>query len=107
VGTTFSFSLSEPGSVQLAFTRALSGRRSGRRCLAPTRRNGRARRCTRNLAAGQLRLSGHAGSNRIAFYGKLSAHRRLSLGSYTVTISVSAFGRTSRRQTLRFTVVLS
>lgn len=86
-GTTIRFALPEAASVTLRFDRATSGRRSGRRCVAVTRRNRRARRCTRYAAAGTLTLSARAGSRRLRFQGRLSRRRSLIPGAYRLRAS--------------------
>ena len=50
---------SVPGCVHVHATRA--GRRVGRKCVVPSSRNARRRRCTRTIVAGVLHLKGHAG----------------------------------------------
>lgn len=105
VGTTFTFALSEPASVRLAFVQPVHGRRVGRRCVAKTRRNARRRACTRTLG-GTLVLSAHAGVNRVVFQGRLSARKALPLGGYTMTITaVNRSGLRSAPASLRFTIV--
>jgi FG-GAP repeat/IPT/TIG domain len=80
VGTTFSFTLSEAATVQLAFAH---GKHS----------------------AGTLKLSARAGKDKIAFYGKLSKSKKLKSGSYTVTISATLDGESSRQSRLTFKIV--
>ena len=108
VGTTISFKLSEPGTVKLSFQRATRGRRSGRRCVKTTPRNGTKRSCTRFVSVGSITgLRAKAGLNRVRFQGRLSRSRRLTLGSYRVVVSaVDAAGNNSRRyNSSTFTIV--
>jgi hypothetical protein len=106
VGTTFSFQLSKPAKVTLTFSRQVPGRRVKGRCAAPSRRNRRAKACKRTLVAGTLTLQGHQGLDKIAFQGRLSSHRRLSPGHYTVKFGATdAEGRRSNAQSLAFTIV--
>jgi hypothetical protein len=106
VGTVFSFTLSETAAVRFAFVRAAPGRRVGKRCIAPTRRNRKRRGCTRRIPAGSLRFDGHPGLNEVAFQGRLSPSRKLRLGSYTLVITATnAAGQRSAPRTLRFTIV--
>jgi hypothetical protein len=58
------------------------------------------------VSAGTFAFTGHAGLNRVVFQGRLSRSKKLERGSYTLTITaVNAAGRTSRPQTLAFTIV--
>ena len=106
VGTTFTFGLSAAATVTLSFTQTLPGRRINGRCVAPSSRNRRRPRCSRVSRAGSLALRGHAGADRVRFYGRLSKRTRLKPGSYTVAIAaVDRTGRRSAQKTLRFTIV--
>jgi hypothetical protein len=84
------YRLDRAASVTFTLRRALSGRRSGKRCAAPTRRNGRARRCTRySRALVTVTVAGRAGANRFT----LSARRlRRPAGRYRLTASPMADG---------------
>jgi hypothetical protein len=105
IGTTFSFKLSESATVTLAFSKHVPGRREKHRCVAPTKRNRHKPACTRRLAAGKLKLSEHAGKDKVAFRGVVSHHHRLGPGIYTVTvIAANANGR-SAPKALTFTIV--
>ncbi len=100
VGTTISFRLSEKARVTLTFSRKTTGRKVGRRCVKPTRKNRTRRRCTRYVKAGTLRINGKAGANRVKFQGRLSRRKRLALGRYRLTVgatdSAGNKSRTSR-----------
>jgi predicted outer membrane repeat protein len=104
IGTTFSFSLNVPASVSFKFTTALSGRRVGGKCVAPTQRNRRRPTCRRTRIAGSLMLSGHAGTNRVGFQGLLSTRSRLAPGTYTAQITAAASGIRSATGELHFTI---
>jgi hypothetical protein len=85
----------------MAIAREQPGRRSGRRCVAPSRRLRRARRCTRLLARGTLSVDGQAGANSVVFTG-----RGLKPGPHRLTILPSdAAGNRGTAATTRFTVV--
>jgi hypothetical protein len=105
VGTTFSFVLSEQARVRLAFVQHASGRKVGGRCVARTRSNAGRRACRLTLG-GAVSLSGRAGANRVSFQGRLTSHKRLPLGGYTMTITaVDGAGLSSVARSLRFTIV--
>jgi hemolysin type calcium-binding protein len=81
-GTIVSFSLNLPAAVTYRVARLLAGRRAGRRCLAPTRTNRNARRCTRLVAVrGSFTRNAVTGQNRFRFTGRI-AGRKLAPGSY-------------------------
>ena len=104
IGTTFSFSLNEPASVTFTFTQPASGRKVGKRCVAPTKKNNKRRHCTRTVIAGTLTFSAHAGTNKVRFEGPLSKHKKLKPGGYTLHITATASGKHSKPATLRFTI---
>jgi hypothetical protein len=97
--TELRFRLSEPATVRLRIERALPGRRVGRSCRAPSRRNRGRRRCTRYAVAGRRTIRARAGTNAVP----LRADRP---GAYRLTLTaVDAAGNVSRRARLPFTVV--
>jgi hypothetical protein len=87
VGTTFSFGLNEGAAISLEFSQLVPGRRAGGRCVAPRPANSGKPRCKRALPAGSLALSGHAGTNKVVFQGRLSRTRSLAPGTYEVIAS--------------------
>jgi Tol biopolymer transport system component len=106
VGTTIRFNLDEAARASFTFHRMLKGRRAGRRCVKPNRRNRRARRCTRFVRAGSFSLNANAGANRVRFQGRLSRSRRLRPGKYRLTLGArDAAGNRSRSRTTTFTIV--
>jgi PKD domain len=104
VGTTFVFTLSEAAGVSIRITHAEPGRRSGHACVKPTRKLRSHKRCTRTVIDGTLRRSGVAGTNRVAFSGRI-ARRALHPGSYLLTLTASEFGLASRTRKLNFRIV--
>jgi hypothetical protein len=105
VGTTFSFTLNEPASVSLSFTRVLPGRRDKHHCLAETPHNHHRPACARSLAAGTLTVPGHPGTDKVAFQGRISAGAQLRPGHYKVAIRAkNSAGQASQTATLSFTV---
>jgi hypothetical protein len=106
VGTTFSFSLNEQASVSFTFTQQLSGRRAGHKCVTQTNKNRRRRACKRAVTAGTLAFTGHAGINKLAFQGRLSSSKKLTPGSYVVTVTATnSSGGRSAAISLGFTIV--
>jgi hypothetical protein len=85
IGTTFSFTLSEPARVSLRFIRHTA---SGK-----------------VLAAGMLSFAAHRGVNKIHFAGRLTRSRRLGPGRYTVAITArDATGGRSAPHAISFTI---
>ncbi len=105
VGTTFSFTLSEPARVSLAFTQRVSGRKINAKCVAQTTKNAKRTSCTRTVTRGTLAFSCEAGVTKLRFQGRISSSRRLAPGRHTVTISAAATGRRSPAKSLSFTIV--
>lgn len=99
-GSRFRFRLSERANAGILLERALPGRRVGRRCVAPTRRNRGRGRCTRFVRAGTLTLRNRpAGANNLAFRTR---GRRLGAYRATITARDPAGNRsTSRRAAFR------
>lgn len=85
IGTTFSFSLSDQATVTFSFTR-----RAG----------------ARTVTAGTLTFTGHAGTNKVAFQGRVSPRRKLRPGRYTLVITATdPAGARSAPKSLSFTIV--
>jgi hypothetical protein len=105
-GTLFRFSTSEAGRATLRIQRRVLGRRVGNRCLKPTRRNGRRRRCTRYTSAGRaLTRAAVTGANTVPFSGRIG-RRKLAPGRYRVVVTVrDAAGNTSSPKTAAFRIV--
>jgi hypothetical protein len=105
VGTTFRFTLNELARVRFAFTQRLPGRRVNGRCVAPTSANVGRPACTRTLTAGAFSFAATAGAHRVRFQGRISKHKKLKPGRYTLIITATnpAGQRASSR--LTFTIV--
>jgi hypothetical protein len=83
-GTTIHFSLSEAATVVFGVQRTLPGRRSGRSCVAPSRRLRHAAHCARTQLLGSFARTAAAGAGTVAFSGRL-AGGALAVGAYTLT----------------------
>jgi hypothetical protein len=87
VGTIISFNISETSTLALSFERALPGRKVGRTCQKPSRRNRGKRPCTRYLRVNQnVVLPVEAGARKIRFQGRLTRRRSLPPGLYRMTL---------------------
>jgi len=104
IGTSFSFHINEPASVELEFTQSAGGRKVGKSCVAQTKKNEHKHRCTHTVTAGALTFAAHAGVNTVHFDGLVSAHKKLKPGSYTLLITATASGKQSTPSTLHFTI---
>jgi hypothetical protein len=105
LGTAFSFTLNTPATVTFAFTQKVAGRRVHGKCVAPSHRNHRARRCSRTVTRGTLAISGHAGVNTLKFQGRVSSRNKLRPGTYTLVITAAGPSGAAAPQRLTFTIV--
>ncbi|HET6691046.1 MAG TPA: choice-of-anchor Q domain-containing protein [Miltoncostaeaceae bacterium] len=91
-GTTVTFRLSAAGRVVLTVRKPAAGKRSGRRCVAPTERLRSAKRCIRQVRLrGSVAKRGVVGLNRLRFSGKLRG-RALPPGRYTMVLTLPKAG---------------
>lgn len=105
VGTTFTATLNEPGTLTLSFARTISGRTAkGGACVTQTKKNRHRPRCTITEQDGTLSTSAHTAANTITFDGLLASGPRLAPGNYTVSALATAYGVSTSAQTLRFTI---
>jgi Tol biopolymer transport system component len=86
VGTTISYRLSEKARATLTFSRRTKGRKVGRKCRKPTRKNRKRKSCTRYVKAGSLQFDGKQGTNKVKFQGRLSRRKSLAVGRYRLTV---------------------
>jgi hypothetical protein len=104
-GTRFSWRLSEPATTTIAIERAQPGRRKGRRCVKPSRKLRKAKKCTRFVAAGTLTRKSAAGANALAFSGRIG-RKALEPGKYRAVLQATdAAGNSSSPRTLSFQIV--
>jgi hypothetical protein len=105
-GTTFSFSLGEQATVAFSFAQRVSGRKVGVECVTQTAKNRRKPACMRTTTAGTLTFTGHSGTNKVAFQGRISPVKKLKPGRYTLVITATnSAGARSAPQSLSFTIV--
>jgi DNA-binding beta-propeller fold protein YncE len=105
IGTTFGFKVDESVRMRLAFTQTRAGRRVGHHCVAPTKANRRKARCTRTLTAATLTFNARAGTHRVRFQGRISRHKRLAPGRYTLVMTATNAAGQRDRAKLTFTIV--
>jgi hypothetical protein len=87
-GTAFVYRLSEAAVVTIKVQRRVAGRRKGGRCVKPTRKLARAKRCNRYVAAGKLTRAGVPGKVSVPFSGRIG-RRALPLGNYRATLTAT------------------
>jgi hypothetical protein len=96
VGTTFRFSLNEPATVTLMFTRVTTGHRGAHSsCLAGAPKRGE-HPCNLSARAGALTASGRTGKNTLAFTGRVAGGKTLKSGRYTVTLAAGTHAASSK-----------
>ena len=108
-GTRFRYTLSEPARVTIAIERRLPGRIVGtgtrRRCVKPTAKNRRARRCRRWRKVTTLVADKQAGRQRTAFTGRVNG-RPLKSGAYRARlVATDALGARSAERRIALRVV--
>ena len=105
-GTRVTYTLNEAASVRFTVTQARPGRRASHgRCVAPTRRNRRARRCTRVVTLnGSFTRTGEAATNSFRFTGRIDG-KRLKPGSYKLVATPKANGRAGRAVSVTFHII--
>lgn len=106
-GSAFKFTLGEAATVRIVIAQRASGQRAGKRCIAPSRKRRRARRCSRLIQRGTLTRISHQGANSIAFSGRIGS-RPLAPGTYEATLTATDPARnTSKPKTVFFTIIKS
>jgi trimeric autotransporter adhesin len=106
IGTTFSFRLNERATVSFSFTQQTAGRKVHGKCVAQTKRNRHKPRCTRVIIVGTLTFTAHQGVNKVRFAGRISPHKKLKRGRYTLVITATNPARQrSAPRSLTFTIV--
>lgn len=104
VGTDFTFSLSQPARVTLAFRQRLRGKLRAGRCLAP-KIHKKGRPCTRSLPRGTLALDGAHGQVSVRFGGRIRGGPRFPAGNYVVVVTATGAAGQAVARSLAFTVV--
>ena len=80
-GATISYRDSQAATTTFTVQRPRAGRRSGRKCVKPNKRNRGRRHCTRFVRTGRFTHKDTAGVNRFHFTGRLRGHK-LRPGKY-------------------------
>lgn len=105
VGTTFTFKLNTPATVQLKFTTTTSGRKIKHRCVKQTSSDRHDRPCKLTTTAGTLTFStGHSGTDKVSFDGRLIGHKKLKPGVYKLVVTATNATGHGSSKTLKFTI---
>jgi hypothetical protein len=104
-GTRFRYRLSEPARVTIVIERKLKGRKRGRKCVAPTRKNRHRKRCTRYKRVTTLRASRPAGKGSTAFSGRVHG-KALKPGRYRARLrATDSLGARSKEKRISLRIV--
>ncbi len=104
-GTTVRYALSEAARTAFTVRVKKSGRKLGRRCVAPKRSNRRKQRCHRFVKVGGFAHSGKAGTNRLRFGGRVK-RKALKRGSYRLlAVAVDTAGNRSTQLSRAFRII--
>jgi hypothetical protein len=108
-GTRFRYKLSEPAKVSIVIERKLKGRTRGkgkkRKCVKPTKKNRKAKRCTRYKRVTTLRATRKAGKQSTAFTGRVKG-KALKPGKYRARLrATDSQGAKSKERRLAFHIV--
>jgi subtilisin-like proprotein convertase family protein len=92
LGTKITYKLDKPATVTFSVLREAPGRRKGKKCVAQTRKNRKAKKCTRLVPVkGSFSQKGKTGTNTVKFSGTL-AGKRLGGGAYRLR-AVATIGK--------------
>jgi flagellar hook assembly protein FlgD len=104
IGTTFSFVLNEPATVELVFVKHVQGSEISDECVIETRgRHGRP--CVRTITKGSQSAAGKAGENAVSFDGHTTRSHKLGPGEYTLEIKATNPAGQSGTRKLSFTIL--
>ena len=104
-GTTLRLRLSEPARVRFVVLRKSRGRKVGRRCVKPTRRNRNRKRCTRLTRKGTFTRSAPAGRSKVAWSGRIR-RKALKRGGYVLRATpTDAAGNTGKARSLSIKIM--
>ena len=107
LGTTIRLTLTEAATVSIAVEQRVAGRRSGKRCVRPTKKliNTKARRCNLTITVGTLTQKIGQGAAKVPFTGRLK-RGALKPGTYVLRlIPTDAAGNRGAAKTMSFTIV--
>jgi hypothetical protein len=89
VGTTLKFTLNTTATLKLVF---------GHKVKRPHHK-------TKTKTDGTIKLTGHPGTDKITFQGRINKHHKLKPGTYTITITANNSTGKSKTRTIKFTIL--
>ena len=94
-----SYTLNVAATVTLTLKRQVTGRMVNGRCVKPTTKNRKHRKCAQLVnVPGKLMLAGQAGANQSTFNGKIGGHQ---LGHATYQLTATPAGGSSSTVTFK------
>lgn len=102
-GTAVSYTETQQAITTFVIQRPAAGRRAGRACVRPSRRNHTHKRCTRWIGVGRFTHRDHPGRNRYHFTGRAGGHKLLP-GRYRLHAIPRNSAGTGRAVNSRFKV---
>jgi hypothetical protein len=103
-GTVFNYILDKPGTVRIAIAKPADGRRVGKQCRAPSRKNAGKPKCRRLVTLRTLTRVSHAGLNQVPFSGRIQG-KALPPGSYSAIFTAKAqTGNATHIKTITFRI---
>jgi hypothetical protein len=102
-GVTVKYTLSRDAFVVAVIQKSAAGRRSGKKCAKPSKKNEKGKRCTRWLNLTSHSYTSTAGANSFRFDGKIH-NKRASAGNYRITLTPNTTLTHGATTTLSFKV---
>jgi hypothetical protein len=84
-GTALKYTLSESARMVFTVDAAGTGRKSGKRCVKATKKNRKAKRCTRYVRVARFAVASKAGGNSHHFSGRVGT-KKLRPGKYRIAL---------------------
>jgi hypothetical protein len=100
-GTKVTYRLSVAATTKFTVEREANGRKKGKKCVKPTRKNRRAKRCKLyQIVKGSFRHKGKAGTNSFKFSGRVS-NKKLRPGRYRLVATIGTSKSNPKRANFR------
>jgi hypothetical protein len=104
-GTKVTYTITAAAAVTFTVERSQKGRKKGKKCVAPTKKNKKARKCTRFVKVkGSFTHNGVAGKNTFKFSGRMRG-KKLKPGSYRLNAVATGASGTSKLKRKNFKIV--
>jgi virginiamycin B lyase len=104
-GTKVTYRVSATASIRFTVESVQKGRKRGKKCVKPTAKNRKAKKCTRYVVArGSFKHAGKGGSNSFRFSGRVGG-KRLSSGKYRLVAVATIGTRKSKVRRANFKIV--